>query len=266
MPEGHVVHRQARQLTKLFGKQILVVDSPQGRFTEGANLVSGTELLKATAYGKHLFIQFRNELNIHIHLGLYGKWSFHESQPDPVGLIRLRLIAADVTAELRGPNACSIVTGSEKREILQRVGPDPIRRDNPSETKAKVLKSGSPIGALLMDQKLFAGVGNIYRAEVLFRHGLNPLLAGSELESATFDAVWEDLCVLMKRGVRTGRIDTVRPEHEPRAMKRAARQDRHGGEVYVYRREEQPCLVCGSEIQMGDMQSRNLFWCPRCQF
>jgi endonuclease VIII len=265
VPEGHVVHRQARALTKLFGKQFPTVDSPQGRFADGAKLVTGTELIKATAYGKHLFIEFQNDLNIHIHLGLYGKWSFHESHPDPVGLIRLRLITADNSAELRGPNACSIVTRSEKKEILKRVGPDPIRRDNPEATKRKVLESGSTFGSLLMDQKLFAGVGNIYRAEVLFRHGINPQRRGSQLDQMTFDAVWGDLCVLMKRGVRTGRIDTVRPEHEPRAMKRAARQDRHGGEVYVYRREGQPCLVCESEIQIAEMQGRNLFWCPSCQ-
>jgi endonuclease-8 len=265
VPEGHVVHRQAKRLTKLFGKQVITVDSPQGRFTEGANLVSGTELTKASAFGKHLFIEFRNDLNIHVHLGLYGKWSFHDSQPDPVGLIRLRLRTADLAAELRGPNACAIVTRSEKKEILKRVGPDPIRRDDPTKTKQKVLTSGAPIGSLLMDQKLYAGVGNIYRAEVLFRHGLNPLLPGSHLDQSTFDAVWEDLCELMKRGVRTGRIDTVRPEHEPRAMKRAARQDRHGGEVYVYRREGKPCLVCGTEIKFADMQGRNLFWCPSCQ-
>jgi endonuclease-8 len=270
VPEGHVVHRQAKEITKLFGQQVLHVDSPQGRFSESAALVTGATLTKATAQGKHLFIGFDNDLHIHVHLGLYGKWAFHSQTPDPVGLIRLRLItdsttSNSITAELRGPNACAIVTNSEKKTLMAKIGPDPIAGNSPKKSREKVLGSSTAIGTLLMDQRLFAGVGNIYRAEVLFRHQVNPFLPGRELDPSNFDAMWEDLRVLMKRGVRTGRIDTVRPEHEPRSMKRAAREDRHGGEVYVYRRDGRECYVCGSEIQIAQLQGRNLFWCPKCQ-
>ena len=69
----------------------------------------------------------------------------------------------------------------------------------------------------------------------------------------------------MAEGVRTGRIDTVRPEHTPEAMGRDPRRDDHGGEVYVYRRQEQPCWVCGSRIRTEVLNGRNSFWCPRCQ-
>lgn len=265
MPEGHVVHRQAREITKLFGKTRIDVDSPQGRFADSASRITGSTLTKATAQGKHLFIHFDNQLAVHVHLGLYGKWTFLPEQVEPVGLIRLRLTNDSACAELRGPNACELVTRSEMRAILNRIGPDPIKGDDPVRIRDKVLSSSTPIGTLLMDQKLYAGVGNIYRAEVLFRHGINPYVQGSTLSAEDFDAVWVDLVQLMKRGVRTGRIDTVRPEHEPRAMKRAAREDRHGGEVYVYRRSGQECLVCGSIIEQSELQGRNLFWCPRCQ-
>lgn len=265
MPEGHVVHRQAREITKLFSKTKVQVDSPQGRFADSASLITGSTLIKATAQGKHLFIHFDNQLAVHVHLGLYGKWTFLTEQVEPVGLIRLRLTNDSACAELRGPNACELVTRSEMRAILNRIGPDPIKGDDPTRIRDKVLGSSTPIGTLLMDQKLYAGVGNIYRAEVLFRHGINPYVQGSTLSADDFDAVWVDLVQLMKRGVRTGRIDTVRPEHEPRAMKRAAREDRHGGEVYVYRRSGQECLVCGSIIEQSELQGRNLFWCPRCQ-
>jgi len=77
--------------------------------------------------------------------------------------------------------------------------------------------------------------------------------------------MWPDLVTLMRAGVRRGRIDTVRPEHTPRAMGRPARKDRHGGEVYVYRRAGQPCLICTTEIRTEVMADRNLFWCPTCQ-
>lgn len=265
MPEGHVVHRQAKVINKNFGGSEVIVDSPQGRFSDSAALISGSTLTRARAYGKHLFITFDRHQIVHIHLGLYGKWTFTTELPEPKGLIRLRFIGNSTFAELRGPNACALITPAEAKNIRARIGPDPIRRDDPTPTRDRVLASSTPIGTLLMDQKLFAGVGNIYRAEVLFRHNLNPMSPGQSMHPETFDQMWEDLCVLMKDGVRTGRIDTVKPEHSPRKMKRAARQDRHGGEVYVYRRDGRECFLCGTTIEITSLQGRNLFWCPRCQ-
>ena len=116
-----------------------------------------------------------------------------------------------------------------------------------------------------MDQKLFAGVGNIYRAEVLFRQRIDPALPGAQLDRAQFDAIWADLTELMAYGVDHGRIDTVRPEHTPEAMGRPPRKDDHGGEVYVYRRSADPCYVCGTPIETKVLQGRKLYWCPECQ-
>ncbi len=113
-----------------------------------------------------------------------------------------------------------------------------------------------------MDQAVLAGVGNVYRAEILFRHRMHPLRPGRTLRVSQFRALWEDLVELMATGVRTGRIDTVRTEHTPEAMGRPPRVDDHGGEVYVYRRAGQACHVCGSRIRTETLQGRNLFWCP----
>lgn len=121
------------------------------------------------------------------------------------------------------------------------------------------------MGDLLLDQSVIAGVGNVYRAEVLFRQRLHPARPGSTLRRSRFGAVWADLVTLMADGVRTGRIDTVRPEHTPEAMGRPPRRDDHGGEVYVYRRHGQPCLVCGTRVRTEPLAGRNAFWCPRCQ-
>jgi len=117
----------------------------------------------------------------------------------------------------------------------------------------------------LMDQTVLAGVGNVYRAETLFRARLHPLTPGTKVTRRRWNAIWADLVTLMAEGVRTGRIDTVRPEHEAEAMGRAPRVDDHGGEVYVYRRHGQPCLVCGSSVSTRLLEGRNLFWCPTCQ-
>ena len=116
-----------------------------------------------------------------------------------------------------------------------------------------------------MDQKVAAGVGNIFRAEVLYRHRLDPRTPGKDVDVRTWDAIWTDLVGLMHYAVGVGQIDTVREEHGPQAQGRDPRADRHGGEVYVYRRAGLPCLVCGTEVRTDVLEGRNLYWCPRCQ-
>lgn len=267
MPEGHVIHHQARRIRRAFRGHALHVDSPQGRFAQGAELVDGRVLTKAEAHGKHLFLGFEGNLWIHVHLGLFGKWQFREGPPVPiVGEVRLRLIGNDHVAELRGATTCEVLDAKGKRAKVLEIGPDPIRRDaDPERAWLKVHRSVRTIGELLMDQSIFAGVGNIYRAEVLFRHGVSPYLPGRDVTREQFDAMWADLVILMRQGATSARIDTVRSEHSPRSMKRRSRKDRHGGEVYVYRRAGDPCLVCTTPVATTEMQSRNLFWCPACQ-
>lgn len=229
--------------------------------------MDGQVVRKVEAHGKHLFIGFANNRWIHIHLGLFGKWRFGTDEAPPiVGEVRLRIRTDATYAELRGPTVCEVLTNDEKREAVKRIGPDPIRKDADVELAwARVHRSAAPIGALLMDQRVFAGVGNIYRAEVLFRHGINPYVPGSSITREQFDAIWADLVILMTAGTKRGRIDTVRQEHLPEVMGRAPREDRHGGEVYVYRRDGRSCHLCGSFVQIADLQGRKLYWCPSCQ-
>ena len=142
----------------------------------------------------------------------------------------------------------------------------PLRIDaDPEKAWSRIHRSASPIAVLCMDQKIFAGVGNIYRAETLFRNRIDPFMPGKFLRRNEFEALWDDLVELMPLGVRDGRIDTVYPEHTPEAMGRPPRVDKHGGEVYVYRREGQPCLVCGTPVSRKEIGARNLFWCRTCQ-
>ena len=76
MPEGHSVHRLARQCGDVFVGERLAVSSPQGRFTQGAALLDGHTLTGSVAHGKHLFLEFEHGLILHVHLGLYGAWDF----------------------------------------------------------------------------------------------------------------------------------------------------------------------------------------------
>ncbi|MEU5974307.1 DNA-formamidopyrimidine glycosylase family protein [Streptomyces sp. NPDC047315] len=267
MPEGHTIHRLAADHRARFVGRALAVRSPQGKFSDSAALLDGRELEEAEAHGKHLFLGFGPFGWVHVHLGLFGKVDFGATPaPPPTDTVRLRLVGADAYMDLRGPTTCALITDAEKGAVHDRLGPDPLREaDDPGRAWARISRSRTTVAALLLDQKVIAGVGNVYRAEVLFRHGIDPYLPGRHLTRAQWDAVWTDLVELMREGVRNNRIDTVRPEHTPEAMGRLPRVDDHGGEVYVYRRANLPCHVCDAEVRTAGLAARNLFWCPRCQ-
>jgi len=241
---------------------------------------------------------------LHVHLGLYGTVADGPGQPPtPVGQIRLRLVgersatidgppaqhqgagrgagaAADRRhwldlrgpaagrhwLDLRGPAACELLTEAEADALRDRLGADPLRLDaDPDVAGNRIRRSAKPLGALLLDQSIVAGVGLVYATEVLFRAGIAPTTPGRLLTVEQWRQIWADLVDLMRLGVQRGRIDTVRDEHLPEVMGRSPRTDRHGGEVYVYRRAGQPCLRCGGVVSAGTLAARNCYWCLTCQ-
>ncbi len=269
MPEGHTLHRLADELNHAFAGRRVRVGSPQGRFADSAALLDDQVLVGAESWGKKLFVEFPGDRFVYIHLGLIGGFVVEADVaevPLPVGEVRLRITTATAYGDLRGATACELVTREQRDAAIAKLGPDPLRADaDPARAWQRIRRSSLPIGRLLMDQGVLAGVGNVYRAELLFRHRMHPLRPGRTLRSGQWQAMWDDLVELMEEGVRTGRIDTVRPEHTPEAMGRAARVDDHGGEVYVYRRTGQPCLVCERPVRTAVLDTRNLFWCSHCQ-
>ena len=274
MPEGHTLFRLARSIDEHFAGRVVSVSSPQGRFAESAALLDGSRLVGAESLGKHLFVDFGKERLLHVHLGLYGKFVINEGDPmPPVGQVRLRLATAPngtrpaSYGDLRGATACELLTSAQRQALADRLGPDPLRTDADwTRAWARVARSRAPVGALLMDQSVMAGVGNVYRAEVLFRHRIDPMRPGSTMRRGAFEQLWSDLVLLMADGVRTGRIDTVHVQPDPAVVGRVQRPVNDvDSPVFVYRRQGEPCLVCGSRIRTSELVGRNLFWCPRCQ-
>jgi endonuclease VIII len=263
VPEGHTIHRLAREQQQLFGGHVVRASSPQGRFADGAALIDGHVLRRTEAYGKHLLHHYADGPLLHVHLGLYGKFmTGHGGPPDPVGALRLRLTGNDAWTDLRGATACELITPPERKQLLARLGPDPLRRvADPGRAFTRLSRSRVVVAALLMDQQVVAGIGNVYRAELLFRHRIDPFLPGRELSESRWAQLWADLVALMRSGVRLGQIVTVRAEHRPRKRGRLSREEA----VYVYRRAGEPCRVCGTEVRTQVLVGRNLFWCPNCQ-
>jgi endonuclease VIII len=275
MPEGHTVHRSANDFNRLFGGQSLNVISPQGRFSDGAALISGHILVEASAVGKQLFLRFDNELTIRIHLGIYGKWRLHSlpsrdgesanggaaSDIPIVGEVRARFSNETALADLRGPTVCEVLNPSEVDLVLKRLGPDPINPDPRGAERErfakKVLSSKTTIGQLLMNQAVVSGIGNVYRAELLFRAGINPYLPGNQLLPSQVDALWHDSVKLLKVGVKTGFMIT----RDELTKKRPTKAERN----FVYKREGLPCRVCNQEVSIAIMATRKLYWCNGCQ-
>lgn len=263
MPEGHTLHRLARLHQRRYGRAPVVVSSPQGRFADGAAAVNGRVLKRTSAWGKHLFHHYEGGRVVHVHLGLYG--TFTETavpMPLPAGQVRMRMIGNEYGTDLRGPTVCEVIEDPETADIIAKLGPDPLRRDaDPMLAWKRITKSRRTIGALLMDQTVIAGIGNVYRNELLYRHGIDPYRPGTSIGDAEFGAMWTDLIALMKVGLRRGKIVAVRPEHDHGAPSYGSGRPR----TYVYRRAGDPCRICGTTVNTAVLEGRNVFWCPTCQ-
>lgn len=269
MPEGHTVHRAARLQRRLLRGRPVAADSPQGRFAAGAAVIDGRVLTTVEAWGKHLFYRWSGDAVLHVHLGLFGR--FHTSRRDgaeaplpiPTPGTRLRLVTDHAVLHLAGPTACELVDPPGEEAILTRLGPDPLRRDaDPERAWAALRRRTVPIGATLLDQAVVCGIGNVYRAEVLFVTGIAPQRPARAVTRAEFDALWATVSAMLRAGERSGRIVTVQPgEVGAGSLARVPRREA----VYVYGRAGQPCRRCGTTVLAATMAARTVSWCPRCQ-
>lgn len=333
MPEGHSVHRIARQFDRNFVGKAMRASSPQGRFAEGAAVLDGRAAVSVQAVGKQMFLEAEGDVWLRVHLGLYGAWDFAgeilvdptiassngrmgqtnqrgtvldedaaildeagenslasigaprrtrvhvrmseqtkgledegtEWPPPVVGQVRLRLMTDITAADLRGPTACVLQTPEEMLATVAKLGPDPLVGDpeqNEERFVRAVRKKPTVIALLLMDQAVVSGIGNVYRAEMLFRQRLNPHTPGRDVPEDVVRALWHDWVRLLAIGVETGQMmtmDDLSPAQYRAAM--ASRDDRH----WVYHRAGLPCRVCGTEIALEEIGARKLYWCPRCQ-
>ncbi len=252
MPEGHTLHRLARQVQRLFAGDQWRVSSPQGRFEAGAARLDGRIPDRAEAWGKHLFVHVGADI-WQVHLGLYGAFSFRGDEqfglqegaaatlgapraaaqafepayddagwiiPEPPrGAVRARIRARHGWADLRGPATCAVLSVIDYEKVIRRLGPDPLRQpsEEPDEQARdqfldNLARRRISIAAALMDQAVIAGVGNIYRAEALFMEGLSPDLPSDSLTRQQGEELWQRLTAQLRDGVAEGVIRTLRAE------------------------------------------------------
>ena len=185
--------------------------------------------------------------------------------PEPIGAVRVRLLTDATVADLRGPTACEVLQPEEVQAVINKLGPDPLV-DSPKKGEQRfvdnVANKPTPIGLLLMDQNVVAGIGNVYRAELLFRARLDPHRPGRDVPEENLRALYKDWTKLLKLGVKLGQMMTMdglsKKKYEAAL---ARRDDRH----WVYHREGKPCRVCGTPIVMEMAAGRKLYYCPTDQ-
>lgn len=185
--------------------------------------------------------------------------------PEPVGQVRVRILTDTAVADLRGPTACEVLEPEEVAAVIARLGPDPLVDDSQAAENrfTDVIRSKpARIGMLLMDQSVVSGIGNVYRAELLYRAGVNPHTPGKNIPEDVVRGLWKDWSRLLRIGVQTGIMMTMDGlSNEDHAKALANRDDRH----WVYRRAGLPCRRCGTHIALEIMAARKLYWCPVCQ-
>lgn len=261
MPEGHTIHRIARDHQKWFAGKQLIVTSPQGRFEDEANRLNGKRLREVSAHGKHLFYHWNRNLIAHVHLGLYGKFRLHNNPPpEPRGAVRVRMIGEERSFDLNGPNCCELIDKPEFIELRSRLGEDPLSDDALAETVwNKMQRSRSAIGSLLLNQSVIAGIGNVYRAEILFLLGIHPQLPANEVERTTFDELWALTVDLLQIGVKHNRIITAGFTASGKVPKRLRATER----LNIYKRSH--CPSCESPVKTWQLANRKMYACVKCQ-
>eukprot|EP00466_Bigelowiella_natans_P005132 jgi/Bigna1/71621/fgenesh1_pg.16_\ len=253
--------------------------SPNGRFEEGAKRINGRKLSKVEAVGKNLFAFFGGDhidgspaSVVHVHFGMSGRWAVFDASkaPEPTPTTRLRLESDNLVSHL---SAMTVAYGTEElyQSKKDKLGEDGLRSDaDPSSLWERVQKAKKSIGKLLMDQSYFAGVGNIYRAEILFKAGVHPEILGCDLTIEEFQLIWKHTVELLRRGFQVGSILTVDPEEASQSSTRTlahthtllpAAKDRRSRYIY----NQSKCGRCGGSVRAWKMSARTCYACPNCQ-
>ena len=243
MPEGDALHRAARRLQPLVGQRV-EAESPHPRaaVTGVAERVDGLRLESVEAVGKNLLLRFEGGVVVRSHLRMRGRW-FVRPRGSPV-LGRPWLV-------LRGDRLEAVQVNGPVLELnqraMRRLGPDILARPPALDAMVARLRAAHPeraVGDALLDQRLVAGIGNMWKAEALWRACVSPWRPLGGVGEGELRQVLEEAARLM-----CGSLDDVR---EGRA---------------VYRKAGRPCPRCGERIRsrgQGD-GNRIAYWCPRCQ-
>lgn len=254
MAEGDSIVRMARRIESAFnGREVRKAEAPNPRspLFRSAGTLDGERLERTDTHGKHLLLRFSSGLVLHAHMGMNGGWyvyrpgqRWHRARHSAWLVLDLGDLEV---VEFGGPTLRLVRAAELSRDTrFARLGPDILGGPESVERAGSNLAAASTVelGEALLNQRLVAGIGNIFKSESCFEAGLSPWRTIQSLERSEIDGVLEIAASQMARGVETGR----RPGR-------------------IYRKSGTPCPGCGGLIKsrgQGD-DNRITYWCPACQ-
>lgn len=245
MPEGHLVHRYAREHTDLLGGRVVSASSPQGRLDVSG--LDGRRLAGVEGLGKHLLYHLEGAPAVHVHLGMRGIFlRYDDPTTPPRPATRLRLATADAAVDLIAPMVCEPLDASRLDGLRSSLGPDPLRPDaDRDDAVRRLVRHRSTVGAAILDQAVWSGLGNAWRAELLYLARTSPR---ARVDEQGAGRLW-DLAV---RHLALGR-DAGQVVSDPAAP----------DERWVYKRTT--CRGCGAPVVTGSVGGRTTYACPEEQ-
>jgi endonuclease-8 len=257
MPEGDVVWQTAQRLHAALAGRVLTRSDVRVPRYATADL-TGRAVLGALARGKHLLIRVDGGLTVHTHLRMDGAWRIWPAGQRVAGSHRIRIILANDAWQAVGYQLgiVEILPTTAEARVVGHLGPDLLGPDwDPAEAARRLRAAPDrPVGEALLDQRNLAGIGNLYKAEVLFLRGISP---------------WRPVREVADLDSLTGLARRLLAANKERAGQVTTGSPRRGEETWVYGRAGRPCRRCGTRIRRADQGSqpdeRVTFWCPRCQ-
>ena len=274
MPEGDSIFRAARTLHRaLAGQTITRFQSvlPQLTRVDDDRPLVGQNIERVESRGKHLLIWFSSGLVLRTHMRMHGSWHIYrpgERWQRPRDEMRIVLGTAAFDAVAFNVPVAELGSADqiEREEVLRDLGPDPLSDAFDAEDAIARLRSRGDmeIADALLDQSAIAGIGNVYKSEVLFAGRVNPFTRVADLPVERLRALIEIAVKFMRANVNEsarGGIVTYT------GLRRTTGRMDPGASSWVYGREGQPCRRCGTRISRRKQgpHARSTYWCERCQ-
>ena len=262
MPEGDTISRTARTLEwALSGRKVTAFETSAAAVQAAAerHKVVGSVVSGIESRGKHLLIRFESGAALHSHMGMRGSWHLYKRDTwrKKGRRARVSIEAGDVVAACFSPLVLALLSSSEVRHhpTLTRLGPDAAAASfDPLAARERLRhRAALEIGVAVLDQTALAGVGNVYKSEVLFLCGVNPFVPVADLHDGILDRIVRTASEQLKRNLGS---------RERRTTSSLA-----PGNLWVYSRAGLPCRRCGAAIRrayQGELR-RSTYWCPECQ-
>ena len=266
MPEGDTIYRAAQTLRGALAQRTVIdftTRVPQIQALGPQRLI-GQRVGDVESRGKHMLIWFQpSDLVLHSHMRMSGSWHLYrtgERWRKGEHLARAVIAVEGWTAVCFAAPVCQLLTRSQLEQLpaVASLGPDALD-DATDLTEARRrldLRGEMTIGEALLDQGVLAGIGNVFKSEVLFIHRVDPWTSVAQVPPEERDALLATSEQLLKRNVEPGVIGrTTTQEATP------------SGRLYVYGRARRPCARCATPIRVArqGVHGRSTYWCPRCQ-